>query len=604
MNRYYGSDDESEDLLINKKQSEKRKRKIIKKFLNEVKEREKKFKESRLSAKTHTEISSDLESKSNKKGKYDEILDETNNNNIEPIPPAKISDGEENTDSEDSSIKIKPLELSKEANRSKRKKTLKEKGNSIEGYTIIGEESTHKKKQVQRVLPDWLANPITVDVDLHRKEISVEEYKLDETMIKNLKAFNISHFFPIQRAVIPELINANSKRWYSRPNDICVSAPTGSGKTLAFVIPIVLSLKDRVVTAVRCLVVLPVRDLAEQVFKVFRDYCKGTTLNVAKITGSKTFAEEQKVLVREGIRGFHSLADIIVATPGRLIEHLHNTPGFTLSELRFLVIDEADRMMEEIQQGWLNEIEKAVYGEKLQKMNGCCCKQRLYSKVDSFSLTPCVFGHISDPLQKLLYSATISEDSEKIQQLSLFCPRLFTSATDPLLIKNTEDKKYKKVGKQIIDDSTIKYTVPAELKEYFLICDLSIKPLLVWYIVKSKNYHKVLCFAKSVENSHRLYLVLERIGELTVAEYSSVVSTSDRNHSLKQFASGKITILVCSDIMARGMDILDVDCVILYDVPIHLKTYVHRVGRTARAGKEGTAITLMERGEKEILLII
>ncbi|XP_067123874.1 ATP-dependent RNA helicase DDX51 [Centruroides vittatus] len=597
MNRYYGSDDEIES----GEQTEKRKRKIIKKVLKEAKEREKKFNEYKL-LEVNADVSSDTENIPNKKIKYDDL----SVNGINSELTTKSSDDDESRDSDNSSVQAQSVEPKTVVKLSKKKrKLLRKKENAAKEYTVIGEDTSRKKHQVRRVLPDWLANPITVDLDLHKKEIPVEEYDhLDKSVLKNLKSFKISHFFPIQQVVIPELINSNYKRWYCRPEDICVSAPTGSGKTLAFVVPIVMALKDRVVTTVRCLAVLPVRDLAEQVFKVFYNYCQNTTLTVAKVTGSKTFAEEQKSLVKKGIRGFHSLADIVVATPGRLIDHLHSTDGFSLSHLQFLVIDEADRMMEEIQQGWLNEVEKAVYGENAQKINGCCCQEQLYSKVNCFYLTPCTHGHMSDPLQKLLYSATLSEDSDKIQRLSLFCPKLFTSAIDPRLIKVSKYKKNDKSTNKITNEPAIKYVTPAELTEYFVVCNPTLKPLVAWYLVVLRNYKKVLCFTKSVESSHRLHLVLKRMGKLTVEEFSSHVPNSQRKENLKKFISGKVTVLVCSDAMARGMDIKDVDCVILYDVPLHLKTYIHRVGRTARAGKEGVAITLMEAGEKRDFLLM
>ena len=143
--------------------------------------------------------------------------------------------------------------------------------------------------------------------------------------MQKLKENQITYFFPVQRQVIPHLLKRNK---YFRPSDLCVSAPTGSGKTLAFVLPLVQLLSDRVVPRVRALVVLPVQDLAMQVFKVFQAYSSANHLRVKLISGQKSFAQEQVELVvhddnasiDQGV--YHSLADIVVATPGRLVDHI------------------------------------------------------------------------------------------------------------------------------------------------------------------------------------------------------------------------------------------------------------------------------------------
>ena len=144
---------------------------------------------------------------------------------------------------------------------------------------------------------------------------------LQESLVEKLRENGVKYFFPVQRQVIPHLLHRNP---FFRPSDLCVSAPTGSGKTLAFVLPLVQLLGKRVVPRVRALVVLPVQDLAAQVFKVFQAYANH--LRVKLISGQKSFAQEQVELVVRGRDAYHSLADIIVATPGRLVDHIqvHN----------------------------------------------------------------------------------------------------------------------------------------------------------------------------------------------------------------------------------------------------------------------------------------
>ena len=141
---------------------------------------------------------------------------------------------------------------------------------------------------------------------------------LNDSLVQKLRENNLKYFFPVQRQVIPHLLHRNP---FYRPADLCVSAPTGSGKTLAFVLPLVQLLSKRIVPRVRALVLLPVQDLAAQVFKVFQAYA-GNHLRVKLISGQKSFAQEQMELVVACESGFHSLADIIVATPGRLVDHI------------------------------------------------------------------------------------------------------------------------------------------------------------------------------------------------------------------------------------------------------------------------------------------
>ena len=138
------------------------------------------------------------------------------------------------------------------------------------GFTKLGVFDAKDKAKVRRVLPKWLAQPDIVSLDLGDQQMPIEDMKeLDGSILQILKSSGAKYFFPVQRQVIPQLIGS-AKRKFFRPSDICVSAPTGSGKTLAFVLPIVQSLKSRIVPRVRALVILPVQDLAAQVFKVFR----------------------------------------------------------------------------------------------------------------------------------------------------------------------------------------------------------------------------------------------------------------------------------------------------------------------------------------------
>jgi len=483
----------------------------------------------------------------------------------------KLEDAKENE-----SISVsKEKETLSEPLKKKRKKNKKKKGDeakAVEGFTILGDETDSRKKKVTRVLPYWLANPEIVEVDLQSEQLLVGEMPgLSSAIITKLEKQGIRHFFPVQRQIIPRLLDTSTR--FLRPSDICVSAPTGSGKTLAFVVPIVESLRSRMVPKIRAIVVLPTQDLAAQVYKVFNVYSEGSGLRVKLLTGQQSVASEE--LVRKGPGGWVQLIDILVATPGRLTHHLRDTPGLELHCLRYLVVDEADRMMDNIAHNWLEVLETSVYTKGRERPG---------------PLTVANMAKMALPLQKLLFSATLSQDPEKLEKLNLFEPKLFRSVVQP---KDIKGEKVLVVGGEETEACVPReFSTPAELNEFRVSCQTGVKPAMASHIINKLKLKSVLVFVKSNESAHRLALLLSQLGH-TTAELSSEIKEK-RKKILNQLSSGKISVLVCSDALARGIDLDTLDGVICYDAPPYMKTYIHRVGRTARAGKTGTAVTLLE----------
>ncbi|XP_054710647.1 ATP-dependent RNA helicase DDX51-like [Uloborus diversus] len=498
-------------------------------------------------------------------------------------------DGKEKNNSSDSkpeSSLIKKKHKKKESKRKELEEPIQESieskdvNNTSMNFLPIGQIKQKADENIKAVLPKWLSNPTVIEVDLKGKEIPIAELNyLDDNTKQNLLKADIKFLFPVQLSVIPWLLQNKARQISIPPSDLCVSAPTGSGKTLAFVLPIVQSLKNRLVCAVRALVVLPVSELAKQVYKVFELFIQGTDLKVVLLTGQKSFIAEQNALIDMRSHKSQSLVDVIVTTPGRILDHINRTKGFTLQSLRYLVIDEADRMMEEIQQGWLKQIEDAVYTD-CQK--SCICFNLENDRISAMPTTACDFSCAKQPLQKLLYSATLSHDPEKLHSLSLYRPKLFTALSTPLEVEGNW------IGK---------CTIPGSLEAFHAICEDTIKPMVLCHLIKMQKHKKVLCFTDTVERAQRLHIVLEEMGILQVREISSFNRQVQRKIVLGQFSCGTVNVLVCSDLVARGIDIEDVDCVISYDAPQNIKTYVHRIGRTARAGKDGTSITLVSSGE-------
>ncbi|XP_068767138.1 ATP-dependent RNA helicase DDX51 [Struthio camelus] len=499
----------------------------------------------------------------------------------------------EDEDTEGTETRRKEQSEKAEGNQSKKEElsiaALEEEANPPpSSLVVLGDYERRLVQKVQPFLPQWLAQPKLVQKRIKENLVPIRDVPgIHPKLLKKLQMNGIESFFPVQAEVIPAILQSASNGYLMgrggyRPKDICVSAPTGSGKTLSFVIPVVQALLDRVVCQVRALVVLPTKELAQQVSKVFNIYTDGTGLKVVSVTGQKSFAKEQEMLVQKKVTGYCSLADIIVATPGRLADHISQTPGFSLTQLRFLIIDEADRMIDDMHQNWLNQVVRAAF--QAENDSG---SHVLFQRIKPGPVTAASSCHPQIPLQKLLFSATLTQDPEKLQQLGLFQPRLFTSVYS--------EKKLLRDGAETEQDTEEKYTLPEGLSQCYVPCDLNSKPLLLLHFMLKMKFTRVLCFTNSKEASHRLFLLIQAFGGVTVAEFSSRLPPNERHKTMKEFEQGKIQLLISTDATARGIDIKGVNCVINYDTPQFIRTYIHRVGRTARAGKAGLAFSMVLR---------
>ncbi|KAK3540211.1 hypothetical protein QTP70_028410 [Hemibagrus guttatus] len=472
--------------------------------------------------------------------------------------------------------------------------------NTSSSFKILGGFENKAVQKVQRVLPKWLAEPAMIKRDIKGNLIPLNDVPgICPLLRKRLEANGIHSFFPVQAEVIPAILESVNSglligRGGYRPRDICVSAPTGSGKTLTFVIPVVQALMTRVVCEVRALAVLPTKELAQQVYKVFCTYTEGTGLKVVMAAGQKPFAVEQATLLENSLGMSPSCSNMTahqctkqggMASSGSGGYRRGNTgssggshqqkPWFQSSQdLRFLIIDEADRMIDSMQQAWLNQITKAVF------KSGHDTGVSIFRRVEPGPITVASLSPPQMPLQKLLFSATLTQNPEKLQQLGLHQPRLFSSTHN-----STSEEKF---------------NFPQGLTEYYVCCTLSKKPLLILHFLLRLKFSPVLCFTNSRETAHRLFLLVQLYGGVEVAEFSSRLGPSERQKTLKNFEQGKIQLLISTDAAARGIDIKGVKCVINYDAPQYIRTYIHRhvycliiLGRTARAGKAGVAFTFV-----------
>ena len=249
-----------------------------------------------------------------------------------------------------------------------------EPANSEPNIGLPAIENDAKLTPLAPVLPRWLQNPTVISNDLEDKAAFDEVGELSEDVEEALTSMGCSGFFPVQRLIIPELLESGKPTTFVK-RDLCVSAPTGSGKTIAFAVPIVENLKRlQHFDGILAIVILPVKQLAKQVFSVFKTLSMKSGLIIAKAFGEDAFDEEKKGIIEDN--GFRKVtkAKVLVATPGRLVDYLRdNDDVMDLSNLRYVVVDEADRILAEMKQNWFKELQDCVRvqqgkGEEMEKL--------------------------------------------------------------------------------------------------------------------------------------------------------------------------------------------------------------------------------------------
>ena len=285
--------------------------------------------------------------------------------------------------------------------------------------------------------------------------------------------------------------------------------------------------------------------------------------------------------------------------------------------------------MEQIKQNWLSILNEAINGTNGQEETACVNKRRDLLNTECLNVHNLAMDKTRLlPYQKLLLSATLTRNPEKLEQMKLFQPIYFTIGAEKLIqLPNNakanptsgmpvESKAETKEIRMLSDlvstrkkldnghsaaDADMNSTegeinVPKELNELFVELILTEKPLYAIYLIKKLGYRRMLCFVKSKDTAKRLNKLFE-LNQIKSIEYSSALHGARRKRAQTKFEEDKLDVLVCSDMMARGMDLTNVDYVLLYDAPKDLNSYVHKVGRTARAGRSGTAITFLEKKE-------
>ncbi|PLB44547.1 P-loop containing nucleoside triphosphate hydrolase protein [Aspergillus steynii IBT 23096] len=566
------------------------------------------------------------------------------------------------------------------------------------------------EKPTYSSLPPWLANPLRTSADERTK---FSDLGIESNLLRILEDNGYKDAFAVQSTVIPLLLPGPK----THSGDLCISAATGSGKTLSYVLPMVTDLKPMPAPRLRGVIVVPTRELVKQAREACELCAAGSGLRVASAVGNVAIKDEQRSLMRidqaygpeafkkrqsfklvdedwtnfslqdciaevddesESLPGYiHKTepnVDILICTPGRLVDHLRYTKGFTLKHLEWLVIDEADRLLNESFQEWVDVVMNSLDARKA---------------ADSFGFSGTFLSELGLPIQskepkKVILSATMTRDISKLNTLRLSNPQL-------VIVGSAEQGAAGEDGEEMLyDNSDEQFTLPPTLKEFSIpVGDGAKKPLHLLKLLRShvkvdanKNTKPVLSddtsssgdsssedsssddsdsddtssdgsssdsdsesdddtsssgsdsdssesssdsdsssesedevpekkkrgpvrttvliFTKSSESASRLSRLLSLLDPSLATTIGTIIKSNKSSASRKTltaYRQGKISIIIATDRASRGLDLPSLSHVVNYDVPSSITTYVHRVGRTARAGKEGSAWTLVAHRE-------
>ncbi len=352
--------------------------------------------------------------------------------------------------------------------------------------------------------------------------MNFESLGLNAALLRAINEQGYTQPTPIQAKAIPVVLSGR---------DLLAGAQTGTGKTAGFTLPLLHRLNrhphDRKHKNVRALIVTPPRELAAQIGESVNDYGRHLPLRSTVIFGGVKIGPQVNRL-KDGV-------DIIIATPGRLLDHV-SQGTIDLSKIEMLVLDEADRMLD---MGFIHDIRRIV------------------------KLVP-------EKRQTLLFSATFSNEIRQLSKGLLHSPESI--------------------------DVAPRNTTAERIEQRILPVAKSSKRALLSWMIGSNNWRQVLVFTRTKHGANRLAQQLERDG-LTTAAIHGNKSQGARTRALSEFKSGKVQVLVATDIAARGLDIEQLPHVVNYELPNVPEDYVHRIGRTGRAGMEGEAVSLVSPDE-------
>ncbi|OCK81605.1 DEAD-domain-containing protein [Lepidopterella palustris CBS 459.81] len=357
---------------------------------------------------------------------------------------------------------------------------------------------------------------------------SFQSMSLSRPIIKGLASVGFTEPTPIQHKTIPVALLGK---------DVVGGAVTGSGKTAAFIIPILerLLYRPKKVPTTRVAILMPTRELAVQCFNVAKKLASFTDITFAQLVGGFSLREQEAVL--------KTRPDVVIATPGRFIDHMRNSASFTVDTLEILVLDEADRMLED---GFADELNE-------------------------------ILTTIPKSRQTMLFSATMTDTVDKLIRVGLNRPvRLLVDAK--------------------------KQTVSGLVQEFVRLRSGKEEKRLAYLMYLCENVYtdRVIVFFRQKKEAHRVRVVFALCGFKAV-ELHGDMSQEQRIQSVESFRSGKASYLLATDLASRGLDIKNVTTVLNYEGPQSYEIYLHRVGRTARAGRTGRACTIAAEPDRKVV---
>jgi len=383
-----------------------------------------------------------------------------------------------------------------------------------------------------------------IDIQIDKEESEDESYfdstpvynesdsfytmNLSRPLLKAIEELKFVHPTPIQAATIPVALLGR---------DICGCAATGTGKTAAYMLPVLerLLYRPEGEAVTRVLVLVPTRELGVQVYQVTKQLAQFTSVEVALSVGGLDLKTQEGMLRKN--------PDIVIATPGRLIDHVKNTPSFGLESIEVLILDEAIEC-------WMN-----AFLEQMKEVVRSCSRTR----------------------QTLLFSATMTDQVEQLATVSLNKPvKVFVDSNKVVAWNLRQEFVRVRQGKE-------------EDRE----------ALLAALVCRTFRDHAMV-FIQTKVQCHRLHIVLGLLG-VRVGELHGNMSQPQRLDTLKKFKEDQIDVLLATDVAARGLDIKGVKTVINYTMPTTLEHYIHRVGRTARAGRAGRSVSIAGEGERKMV---
>ncbi|XP_019953958.2 probable ATP-dependent RNA helicase DDX49 [Paralichthys olivaceus] len=344
---------------------------------------------------------------------------------------------------------------------------------------------------------------------------------LSEWLIKQCQQLGIDKPTPVQQNCLPPILQGR---------DCMGCAKTGSGKTAAFVLPVLQKLSEDPY-GIFCLVLTPTRELAYQIAEQFRVLGKPLGLRDCIVVGGMDMVTQALELSNK--------PHVVVATPGRLADHIRSSNTFSMSKIQFLIMDEADRLLEQ----------------------GC---------TDFTKDLEVILGILPAKRQTLLFSATLTDTLQELKSIAMNKPFFWESTSETRTVEEL-DQRY--------------ILTPEKVKEAYLVH-------LIQTFTDEHDDWSIIVFTNTCKNCQILTMMLREFHFPTISLHS-MMKQKQRFANLAKFKASVYKILIATDVAARGLDIPTVQVVINHNTPGLPKTYIHRVGRTARAGRNGVSITLV-----------